>query len=74
MTNLQRRLLKLEAQLTDPSGLVPHTKQWLEYWDRQIYDYATTGQWPAVLFPTDAVRAIMNDPNSLFCRYSDTHE
>ena len=40
MTNLQRRLTKLEALLTDPSGLVPQSQRWLEYWDRQIYDYA----------------------------------
>jgi hypothetical protein len=32
MTNLERRLGKLEAQLIDSSGLVPHTQKWLEYW------------------------------------------
>jgi len=25
----------LEALSTDPSGLVPHSQKWLEYWDRQ---------------------------------------
>ena len=74
MTNLQRRLLKLEAQLTDVSGLVPHSKQWLDYWDREIYEYATSGIWPTVLFPIDAVRAIMNDPNSRLCRIPDPTE
>jgi hypothetical protein len=32
MTNLERRLRKLEAVLTDHTGLVPHTKSWLDYW------------------------------------------
>jgi hypothetical protein len=39
MTNLQRRLKKLEVVLTDSVGLIPHTKRWLEYWDRQYYLY-----------------------------------
>jgi hypothetical protein len=37
MTNLQRRLPKVEAGLTDPWGLVPHLKEWLVYWDTQYY-------------------------------------
>ena len=48
MTNLQRRLKKLEAYLTDPSGLVPHTQKWLEYWDRQ-FNLFLTGQHPNAL-------------------------
>lgn len=32
MARFERRLQKLEAQLTDLSGLVPHTKQWFDYW------------------------------------------
>ena len=32
MSNLQRRLKKLEALLTDDAGLVPHSPQWLAYW------------------------------------------
>jgi hypothetical protein len=35
MTHLQRRMKKVEAVFTDPTGLVPHTQKWLEYWDRQ---------------------------------------
>lgn len=71
MTNLQRRLTKLEALLTDPSGLVPQSQRWLEYWDRQIYDYAIDpeGRRPAVLFPLEAVRAVLqhaDNPGSLF--------
>ena len=32
MPRFERRLQKLEAQLTDRSGLVPHTKAWMDYW------------------------------------------
>jgi hypothetical protein len=60
MTNLQRRIRRLEANLTDPSGLVPHSPKWLAYWDRQIYDYVKDGRWPAVLFPIEAFRAVMS--------------
>jgi hypothetical protein len=35
-SNLQRRLQKLEAQLTDHSQLVPHTRRWLLYWTEQL--------------------------------------
>ena len=36
MSNLLRRLRKLEAQLTDRNGLVPHTKPWRDYWSPRI--------------------------------------
>ena len=32
MSNLQRRLKKLEALLTDDAGLVPGSERWLTYW------------------------------------------
>jgi hypothetical protein len=32
MSNLHRRLKKLEALLTDDAGLVPGSEQWLAYW------------------------------------------
>jgi hypothetical protein len=32
VARLDRRLRKLEARLTDRSGLVPHTKRWFDYW------------------------------------------
>jgi hypothetical protein len=71
MTHLHRRIKKLEDRLTDPSGLVPHTQKWLEYWDRQIYEYALApkSKQPAVLFSIEAVRAVMqysDNPASLF--------
>jgi hypothetical protein len=60
MTNLQRRLRKLEAQLTDSCGLVPHSQKWLEYWEQRIYrmftgeEPGTPGSIPLEAF--DAVR------------------
>jgi hypothetical protein len=38
MTNLQRRLEWLEAVLsvTDSTGLVPHSPEWVEYWYRRF--------------------------------------
>jgi hypothetical protein len=76
MTNRLRRIKKLEERLTDPSGLRPHTKQWLEYWDRQIYNYAIDPEQrrPAVLFSMEAVRAVMryaDNPASLLGSIQD---
>lgn len=36
MSNLLRRLRKLEAQLTDSTRLVPHSPAWLAYWTREV--------------------------------------
>jgi hypothetical protein len=36
MMNLQRRLAKLEALLTDTTGLVPHSAAWMEYWTKEL--------------------------------------
>ena len=61
VTNLRRRLGKLEAELIDSSGLVPHTPRWLEYWkhwlDRSVND--PTFQ-PRELMPVEAARAIIS--------------
>jgi hypothetical protein len=75
MTNLQRRIQKLEAHLLDPSGIVPQTQPWLEYWDRQIYEYAMAAErsWPPVLFPLEAVRAVMQYRITLHL-YSDQYQ
>lgn len=32
MSNLRRRVRKLEAQLADSTGFTPNTKPWLVYW------------------------------------------
>jgi len=60
MTNLRRRLNKLEALLTDPSGLVPHSQKWLEYWQRWIDNYTNDPDFrPRERMPIDAARAII---------------
>ena len=69
MTNLERRLRKLEANLTDGSGLAPHSLEWLQYWDREICAFMKDPEhrWPKELFPLDAFEAVMQwagDPNS----------
>ncbi|HTS28680.1 MAG TPA: hypothetical protein VMH81_22570 [Bryobacteraceae bacterium] len=70
MTNLERRLRKLEVTMTDGSGLAPGSRRWLEYWDREISNYMQDPELrrPKVLFPIEAVRAVMEcctDPASL---------
>ena len=60
MTNLQRRLRKLESELTDPSGLLPHSKAWFEHWERRI-DQVIAGDDPGGLrgIPLAVVDAII---------------
>ena len=73
MTNLERRLRKLEAVLTDSAGLVPHTQKWLEYWDRQLALFIADQLPEPVLFPYEAIRAVIqycDNPNSLVGRMS----
>ena len=36
MVRFERRLRNLEAQLTDLSGLIPHTKPWFDYWIARV--------------------------------------
>jgi len=36
VSNLLKRVRKLEARLTDFNGLVPHSKEWFEYWEGKI--------------------------------------
>ena len=36
MTNVRRRLHKVERQLTDRSSFAPHSQQWLEYWGQRL--------------------------------------
>ena len=70
MRHLQRRLGRLEAALTDPVGLVPHTPKWLEYWDRQYFLFLTGQDRNAIwLSSIAAYRAVMKyayeSPSSL---------
>ena len=73
MTNLERRLKKLEGVLTDPLGFIPHSEKWLEHWDRQYYLYLTGQDRNAIwLTSIAAYRAVMKfageDPSSLVRR------
>ena len=43
MARFEGRLRKLEARLTDRSGLVPHTKAWWDYWMLRV-DRLITGE------------------------------
>jgi hypothetical protein len=43
MTNLSRRLRKLEIRLTDASGLVPHSEEWFEHWMQKVDEYLQGG-------------------------------
>ena len=59
-SNLQRRITKLEAVLTDDSHFVPHTPEWLEFWDRQFFLYMTGQDRTALRDASiDAYRAVM---------------
>ncbi len=74
MTSIQRPLKKLDGVFTDPAGLVPHTKKWLEYWDRQYLLYLT-GQAENAIYhgSVTAYRAVMKyadeNPASLVRRF-----
>jgi hypothetical protein len=41
MSNLLRRLRKLETRLTDGTGLVPRSEAWLNYWKRKMEQYVS---------------------------------
>jgi hypothetical protein len=60
MTNLERRLTKLEAHFTDVSGLVPQTQKWLEYW-QAWFDRPMDGPdgRRGELMPHEALRAVL---------------
>jgi hypothetical protein len=60
VTNLRRRIRKLESRLTDNDGLVPHSKQWFAHWEQKI-DQVITGDDPGDLrgIPLAVVDAII---------------
>jgi hypothetical protein len=58
MSNLHRRLQKLEARLTDSSGLVPNSQAWRDYWFPKVDQLASgEGPGPGVLIPLEVVHA-----------------
>lgn len=36
MSNLLRRVRKLEGRWTDRTGLIPHSPEWFEYWGEKL--------------------------------------
>jgi len=59
MTRTQLRLKNLEAVLTDPMGLIPHSQKWLEHWDRQFRIYMTGQDRKALWHSSIECRAVM---------------
>ena len=43
MSRILQRLRKLEAQVTDHSGLVPHTEAWFQYWAERYDRFVAMG-------------------------------
>jgi hypothetical protein len=65
--NILRRIEALEVESTDASRLRPHSPEWLAYWDREFYNYAT-GQPHVPLTSFAGARAVMQvwgDPGFL---------
>ena len=54
MTNLERRLEKLEALRADSSGLVPHSQAWFAHLYKQL-DLYIAGELHGVLFPIEII-------------------
>ena len=48
MSNVLRRLKKLEARVTDRSGLVPHSEAWFNYWAARYDRFLATGDGDAL--------------------------
>jgi len=58
MSNLLRRIKKLEPKGTDESGFPPHSTQWLAYWTRW-FQRTMNNEDPPGRAPFEAVLAIM---------------
>jgi hypothetical protein len=58
MSNLQRRLKKLEALVTDDTGLVPGSPRWLAYWNERLNKFiAREDDAKDYKFPLEVIRA-----------------
>jgi hypothetical protein len=55
-SSILRRIEELETRLTDGSGLVPDSPEWLSFWQEQVRLYET-GQ-PHVQLTLEGVRAV----------------
>ncbi|HEY1205397.1 MAG: hypothetical protein ABSH46_20620 [Bryobacteraceae bacterium] len=57
MSNLLRRVRKLETRLTDVSGLAPDSRTWLDYWTHRI-ERLLAGE-PTGRIPLEAIDALV---------------
>jgi hypothetical protein len=57
MRNLNRRLRKLESQITDSSGLIPDSPAWWKFWMEEARKTFETDYRPPKLIP-DAVARV----------------
>ena len=48
MSNVLRRLQKLEAQMTDRSTYAPHSAAWFQHWLERCGQFLTTGDGGAI--------------------------
>lgn len=55
--NILRRLDALESRTIDGSGLVPHSPEWLDFWQRQVRLYEEGKE--HVRLTLEGVRAVM---------------
>ena len=60
MKYLGSRLQRLEAVLTDSTGLVPHSQEWLDYWGERL-DRVLNGEIPKPMLriPLAAMDALL---------------
>jgi hypothetical protein len=65
MSNLNRRLKKLEELMTDDSGLVPGSARWMAYWTERV-DKILAGddEVKGCQIPLEVWDAIMQRPDS----------
>ena len=59
MSRLLTRLRRLEPQLTDRSGLVPHTKPWWDYWNPRI-EKLIDGEEPDQKIPLEVIDSLIH--------------
>jgi hypothetical protein len=55
MTNIRRRLKKLEELFTDSTGLVPNSPKWFDYWRPKFHLYTIGELKEPILFPAEII-------------------
>jgi hypothetical protein len=69
-SNLGRRLKKLEVELTDEAGLMPHTAKWRAYWTEWMPKLAN-GENPPGKITNEPLRMCMNEVEIPPHKYDD---